>query len=237
MTRYAPVDGGPRGWFHPSNVRPRGSACECEFPGPAAQPVSRRVVSRAPAGHGPEAGQRGHRTRRRPAPSRGPGRPSGRPATPARRLPRRRSAPTARGGPRTPAAAPSARPASTFSGLRTPPSTNTGRPAAAARTAGNASAVGRAWSSCRPPWLDTMTPAAPADRQAAASSARSTPLTTTGSPPLISASQPMSSRLAGTIAAPGTGRPAVRGCPEVPVADHAPRRASGPGARPRGCRR
>ena len=45
-----------------------------------------------------------------------------------------------------------------------------------------ASALATAGSACRPPWVDTHTADAPAATQRAASSPRSTPLTTTGSP-------------------------------------------------------
>ena len=47
-------------------------------------------------------------------------------------------------------------------------------------TSGRASAVARQRSSWRPPWLETTTPAAPCSTASAASSAVSTPLTSTG---------------------------------------------------------
>ncbi len=65
---------------------------------------------------------------------------------------------------------------------RIPPSISTvPRPATASATSGRASRLAGTWSSWRPPWFETTTPAAPCSIASAASSAVSTPLTRTGS--------------------------------------------------------
>ena len=64
---------------------------------------------------------------------------------------------------------------------RIPPSTSTAtRPSTAATTSGSTSIEAGALSSCLPPWLETITPAAPCSTASAASSPRSTPFTITG---------------------------------------------------------
>lgn len=77
--------------------------------------------------------------------------------------------------------APKASAMSTSDPLRNPPSTNTGtRPRTAATTSGSASMAAGTPSSCRPPWLLTMTPAAPAATARWASSPVRMPLRRTG---------------------------------------------------------
>ena len=62
-----------------------------------------------------------------------------------------------------------------------PPSTSTSiRPSTASTTSGSASIVAGAPSSWRPPWLETITPAAPCSQASAASSAVTMPFTSTG---------------------------------------------------------
>ena len=56
------------------------------------------------------------------------------------------------------------------------------RPSTASTTSGSASIVAATPSSCRPPWFETTTPAAPCSHARRASSAVSTPLRTTGRP-------------------------------------------------------
>ncbi len=101
------------------------------------------------------------------------------PATPS--LPPAAS-PCSTGRPSRTASAPRARQARTSAPRRTPPSTSTVQlPRSAAAISGSTSNVAGAPSSCRPPWLDTTTPPAPASLARTASEAVSTPLTSTGS--------------------------------------------------------
>ena len=82
--------------------------------------------------------------------------------------------------------APSASALSTSVPRRTPPSMKTGsRPASALTTGCSASTVARQPSSCRPPWLETMTPLAPCSAASRASSGVMMPLTSTGSPVML----------------------------------------------------
>ena len=81
------------------------------------------------------------------------------------------------------ARAPRARALTTSTPSRMPPSTYTSAPpATASTTSGSATAVAMQPSSCRPPWLETAIASAPASTQRAASSPRTMPLTTIGSP-------------------------------------------------------
>ena len=101
-------------------------------------------------------------------------------------------APTTRGRPMSTAFAPSARYLSTSAPVRTPPSArSTPRPRTGLAISGNTSAAPGAWSSTRPPWLETTIAAAPASKAMTASSGVMTPLTMKGS--LVAATSSASS--------------------------------------------
>src|SRR6266568_1587795 len=121
------------------------------------------------------------------------------------------------GRPMHTAAAPRARALNTSAPVRTPESSSTGtRPPTASTTAGSASSVAIAPSTCRPPWFDTTSPSTPASSARRASSGWSMPLSSSGS--LVSArSRGKSAQLSdgrGNVAAnrstasPGSARPA-----------------------------
>ena len=86
------------------------------------------------------------------------------------------------GRPTSVARAPSANALTTSGHRRTPPSTYTSaRPATSSTISARMSAVAGASASWRGPWFDTTTAVAPASMHRTASSARCTPLATTGS--------------------------------------------------------
>src|SRR2546425_4695046 len=85
------------------------------------------------------------------------------------------------GRPTSTALAPRARALRTSLPRRTPPSISTSiLPLTASTTSGRASSVPGAPSSCRPPWLETMMPSTPASTARPASSAVTTPFSTSG---------------------------------------------------------
>src|SRR3954452_20532596 len=96
-----------------------------------------------------------------------------------------RCPPTARayayGRPMRTASAPRATAFSTSAAQRMPPSINTTASGSASRTSTSASSAATAPSTWRPPWFDTTTPSMPWSSASCASSAVSTPLTSSGS--------------------------------------------------------
>src|SRR5712691_1489629 len=85
--------------------------------------------------------------------------------------------------PTSTARAPRASERRTSTPRRTPPSSSTStRPSTASATSGSASIDAATPSSWRPPWFETTTAAAPCSTASRASSAVSTPLSTTGKP-------------------------------------------------------
>ena len=146
-------------------------------------PSSRRHPLASPS---PVPGAPGSGPARRPSPRRtAPSSAAAPTRTSAAARPRRRRrrwpAPTATGRPTSAARAPSASALTTSGERRMPPSTYTSaRPATASTISATMSAVAGASASWRAPWLETTTAAAPASTQRTASSARCTPLATTG---------------------------------------------------------
>ena len=164
------------GRLDPDEHLARARAARRRSPRARPRPARRGLHPRQP--RPVELADRGARPR---APASGRSRPSGSGSAPRPRAARRRRARRRRAGraARRRRRAPS--PSRTSAARRMPPSIRTTASGSASRTSTSASSAATAPSTWRPPWFETMTPSMPCSSARRASSAVSTPFTSSGS--------------------------------------------------------